>query len=98
MLIKRRPPMERRYQNIAEVLADLKRKNKNLSSGIRSEGSETYNCPACKDKGFILEKIPELREDGTQRLWPTGQPKYIEVLKDCVCAKKRQSQHLLKFS
>lgn len=57
-----------------------------------------YSCKACKDKGFILENIPALDEEGNQKVWPTGKPMFVEILKDCVCAKKRQSEHLLKFS
>lgn len=37
-------------------------------------------------------------QDGNQKLWPNGTLKFIETLKDCVCSKKRQSAHLLKFS
>jgi DNA replication protein DnaC len=64
----------------------------------KSEDTETFSCSQCKDKGFLLEKSPDLHEDGTQKLWPNGQLKFNEVLKDCVCSKKRQSDHLLKFS
>lgn len=69
-----------------------------MFSVTKSEDTESYNCPKCKDKGFILENIPAVDDEGNQRLWPTGQPMFIETLKDCVCAKKRQSEHLLKFS
>lgn len=46
----------------------------------------------------MIEKQAELYEDGTQKLWPNGQLKFIDVFKDCVCSKNRQSDHLLKFS
>lgn len=36
--------------------------------------------------------------EGEQRVWPNGKPMIIEILKDCVCSKKRQSNHLMKFS
>lgn len=60
--------------------------------------SEDYNCPSCKDKGFHIEKVPALDELGNQRYWPSGEPMMIDMFKDCVCAKKRQGEHLLKFS
>ena len=59
---------------------------------------EKYDCPKCKDKGFILKNIPDLDEEGNQRKWPTGQPKFYETMFDCECAQKRQSNHLMKFS
>lgn len=64
----------------------------------KSEDTKSYSCYACKDKGFILENIPDLNEDGTQRVWPKGQLKFIETMKDCTCSKKRQSTHLTNFS
>jgi DNA replication protein DnaC len=42
--------------------------------------------------------IPELSPNGEQLFWPNGKPKFIEVFRDCVCSKKRQSEHLLRFS
>lgn len=42
--------------------------------------------------------VPDLYPDGTQKQWASGSPKFYEVFKDCVCAPKRQSQHLMKFS
>lgn len=63
-----------------------------------SESESLYDCPLCKDKGFILKNIPDLDIDGKQRVWPSGQLKFIETLFDCTCAKKRQSKHLFKFS
>lgn len=86
-------------RNIAEVMAELQaRVQKNQSSVIKSDDTESYRCPTCKDKGFSLEKIPVLDQEGKQRKWPTGLLMYTEVLKDCVCSKKRQSEHLMKFS
>lgn len=41
---------------------------------------------------------PALNFEGEQRIWPNGTPMFHEVLKDCVCSKQRQSNHLLKFS
>ncbi|MBL5768004.1 ATP-binding protein [Bacillus sporothermodurans] len=93
--------MERRFTSIAEVLADLQNKAENRSQVDKSGDSENasqYNCPTCKDKGFLLVKEPELNEDGLQKTWPNGTPKMIELLKDCTCSKKRQSDHLMKFS
>lgn len=63
--------MEKRFHSIAEVLADLQKKSKNPSLETKSEGIESYNCSACKDKGFILENVPALDEVGNQRVWPT---------------------------
>jgi DNA replication protein DnaC len=79
-------------------MADLQEKAKNRSLAAKSEGSEKYSCSRCRDKGFILENVPELNIDGSQKQWPNGNPKYIETFKDCVCSKKRQSDHLMKFS
>ncbi len=42
--------------------------------------------------------MPDLDEEGHQKKWPNGTPKFIEILKDCQCAKKRQADHLMKFS
>lgn len=57
-----------------------------------------YECPLCEDKGFTLKNIPDVDEEGNQRSWPNGSLKYIETMFDCVCSKKRQARHLLKFS
>ncbi|WP_308161951.1 ATP-binding protein [Bacillus sp. ISL-75] len=86
-------------RNIAEVMADLQaRVQKSQSSETKLADTENYSCPSCKDKGFTLENVPALNHEGKQREWPNGNPMFIEVLKDCVCAKKRQSNHLMKFS
>jgi DNA replication protein DnaC len=92
--------MERKFHSIADVLADLQAKTKNRSTFLetKSVDIESYSCSTCKDKGFILENIPVLDDEGNQKIWPTGLLMFTEVLKDCVCAKKRQSEHLLKFS
>lgn len=66
------------------------------SEGLENENQ--YDCPTCKDKGFLLKNIPDLDMDGNQKIWPNEQPKFIETLFDCSCAKKRQSAHLMKFS
>lgn len=89
-----------RFNSIAEVLADLQKKIENRSSGISSAGyqEEKYDCSICKDKGYILKNIPDLDDAGNQRTWPNGKPKYYETMFDCECAKKRQSNHLMKFS
>ncbi|WP_078382632.1 ATP-binding protein [Sutcliffiella halmapala] len=82
-------------------MSDLQKKAMIRSQEVRSEdlGRESqYDCPSCKDKGFILKSVPELEGDGTPKLWASGLPKKIETLIDCVCAKKRQSDHLMKFS
>lgn len=63
-----------------------------------SESASQYNCSQCKDKGFNLITKPVYAEDGKQLYWPSGEPKEEEILVDCVCAKKRQSEHLMKFS
>lgn len=63
-----------------------------------SENENQFKCPTCKDKGFVLKDIPELEEDGSQKTWPNGEPKMVETLFDCVCAKRRQAEHLMKFS
>lgn len=86
-------------RSIAEVMAELQaRAIRNQSSMAKSVGIENYSCPKCKDKGFLIENVPDIYEDGTQKTWPNGTLKFIETLKDCVCAKKRQSNHLMKFS
>lgn len=91
--------MERKgFTSIGEVLADLQARAKSRSSVTKSEDTETYNCPNCKDKGFVLENDPDLDEEGNQKSWPSGLPKFIEILRDCQCSKKRQSAHLMKFS
>lgn len=63
-----------------------------------SEGSNTYSCLVCADKGFVLEKVADLDDAGYPKYWPSGMVKEIEIFKDCVCSKKRQSEHLMKFS
>ncbi|OLS39191.1 ATP-binding protein [Bacillus sp. MRMR6] len=88
-------------RSIAEVLAELQervKKNHSTSSVIKSADTEHYNCSNCKDKGFLLEMVPDLLPDGEQKKWPNGSLKFYEVLKDCVCAPKRQATHLMKFS
>jgi DNA replication protein DnaC len=79
-------------------MADLQEKAKIQYSGTKQEDSNTYTCANCKDKGFLLQMIPDIDETGNQKQCPNGQLKTIEVFKDCVCAKKRQSEHLMKFS
>ncbi|WP_419096053.1 ATP-binding protein [Rossellomorea pakistanensis] len=71
------------------------------SQAVKSDGSENknqYDCQKCKDKGFILTNLPDFDDDGEQRTWPNGTPKFLETLLDCECSKKRQSSHLMKFS
>lgn len=73
----------------------------NRSQAGKSEGLERedrFDCPKCKDKGFIMKNIPDMDDDCNQRVWPNGQLKFIETLYNCECAKKRHSAHLMKFS
>jgi DNA replication protein DnaC len=79
-------------------MADLQKKAKIQSPVGKSEDSKVYSCSLCKDKGFILENTQDLDEEGNQKVWPSGKLKFNETLKDCVCSKKRQSEHLMKFS
>jgi DNA replication protein DnaC len=90
--------MDTRFKSIAEVMADLQEKAKTRSQAAKSEDSKKYTCSKCKDKGFIIVNIPDLYPDGEQKLWPNGNLKFIETFKDCSCSKKRQSEHLMKFS
>ncbi|WP_349773703.1 ATP-binding protein [Sutcliffiella horikoshii] len=62
------------------------------------ESANQYNCSRCKDKGFNLITKPVYADNGEQLYWQSGEPKEQEILVDCVCAKKRQSLHLMKFS
>jgi DNA replication protein DnaC len=41
---------------------------------------------------------PALNHEGQQKVWPNGQLMFLEILKDCICSKKRQATHLLNFS
>lgn len=79
-------------------MEELQARVKNQSSATKSADTEIYSCLKCGDKGFTLENVPALNNDGQQRVWPNGNPMFMEVLKDCVCAKKRQANHLMKFS
>lgn len=66
------------------------------SAGLAN--GQTHSCSFCQDKGYYLENVPDLDNEGIQRRWPNGQLKFYETMKDCKCAKKRRSSHLLKFS
>lgn len=71
---------------------------KNQSSEIKSEDTVKYSCPQCKDKGFHIVQEPYLDLNGQQKRDRKGELVFIDMFKDCVCTKKRQSEHLLKFS
>ncbi|QJX63009.1 ATP-binding protein [Niallia circulans] len=88
-------------RSIAQVMEELQKRVANRSQGTKSDGSENeikYNCSKCEDKGFYLEDIPDLDDEGIQRKWPNGELKFYLTMKDCTCAKKKRSNHLLKFS
>uniref|UniRef100_UPI00406D3D23 DnaA ATPase domain-containing protein n=1 Tax=Cytobacillus sp. FSL W7-1323 TaxID=2921700 RepID=UPI00406D3D23 len=82
-------------KSVEDVLSNLRAKMEQKGS-VACEPE--YDCPECKDKGFILKNIPDLDLDGNQRSWPNGELKFNETIFDCSCAKKRQSRHLLKIS
>jgi DNA replication protein DnaC len=80
-------------------MADLQAKvQKNQSSATKSEDTVNYSCPQCKDKGFHIVQEPYLDLNGIQKVNQKGELEFIDVFKDCVCSKKRQSEHLMKFS
>jgi DNA replication protein DnaC len=79
-------------------MEELQARVKNQSSATKPADTENYSCLKCRDKGFLLENVPALNHEGKQRVWPNGNPMFIEVLKDCVCTKNRQAKHLMKFS
>ncbi|MGC4378290.1 ATP-binding protein [Fictibacillus sp. Mic-4] len=94
--------MTKRFSGIQDVLADLQKKAaiqlQAAKSADSGRESQNYNCPNCRDKGFVIKNIPDLDENGNQKTWPNGLPKFIETLIDCECYRKRQSAHLMKFS
>lgn len=79
-------------------MEELQARVKTQSSATKSVDTKDYSCLKCRDKGFILENVPALNHEGKQREWPNGNPMFIEVLRDCVCSKKRQANHLMQFS
>ena len=75
--------MAQTFTSIGEVLQDLQKRAKNRSQADKSVGSENinqYECPKCKDKGFILKNIPDLDQEGNQKTWPNGTPKFYETI------------------
>ncbi|MED4052954.1 ATP-binding protein [Niallia taxi] len=69
-----------------------------VGKSVGLENDKRYTCSFCKDKGYYLEQVPDIDEEGNQRKWPNGKDKFYETMKDCTCANEKRSNHLLKFS
>ena len=70
--------------------AELKAKLSNEDEGNLNE-ADGYNCPICKNRGFMWEVEEE-------RPYKGGQPTYRDVVRDCQCKRIRMSIRRLKRS